>query len=142
MLLICCICVNLLFQFAYFAQADSLEQLVGKRLELSAEVAKAKWNRGDPIEDPAREKQLLDRVALLAEEFDVPGELAREFFRQQIEDSKKLQRQLFERWRAQRAPPWKNARSLPDLRRELDALTPRILERLHNVYKSGAPAQG
>lgn len=141
MMLICFICVNLLLNFAYFSQADSLEQLVGKRLELSVEVAKVKWNTGAPIEDLAREGQLLDRVAVLAEEFHVPPELAREFFRQQIEDSKAVQRELFERWRAERAPPWKDARPLPELRQELDALTPLILERLHKVYKSGLRAQ-
>src|SRR5262249_8626496 len=61
------------------AAVDELLDLMGQRLALMPEVARAKWNRGLHMEDAVREHAFLKRI--LAEKTALDPEVARRFFR-------------------------------------------------------------
>ncbi|MGY6024315.1 chorismate mutase [Streptomyces spinosirectus] len=86
--------------------------LAADRLATADLVAAAKWGTDSPIDDPAREQQVLDTVAAQAQEIGADPDEARRVFRDQIEANKLVQRGLFAEWGAHpdRAPTTK-----PDL---------------------------
>ncbi|MBE8477684.1 gamma subclass chorismate mutase AroQ [Streptomyces justiciae] len=63
-------------------------------------MAAAKWGTDSPIDDPAREQQVLDTVAAQAERIGADPDEIRAVFRDQIEANKTVQRGLFRRWAA------------------------------------------
>ncbi|MFG2227545.1 chorismate mutase [Streptomyces sp. NPDC048644] len=63
-------------------------------------VAAAKWGTGGPIDDPAREQQVLDAVAAQARQLGADPAATKRIFRDQIEASKVVQRELHRRWTA------------------------------------------
>ena len=82
---------------------DSLQPLVraaAERLQVADRVAAAKWLSGQPIDDPVRERQVLDSVARRAQAMGIDPAAAQRIFRDQIEASKLVQRSLHERWSA------------------------------------------
>lgn len=116
-------------------RADRLVRLVERRLELSVEVARSKWNSGRPIDDPQRERELLDRLVAVRP----PGldeERVRAFFGAQIEASKQVQRALHEQWRAADQPPFADAPDLARLRPELDQVSLDLLRSLAELPPS------
>ncbi|MEU1365204.1 chorismate mutase [Streptomyces sp. NPDC005803] len=82
---------------------DRLHPLVDlsvRRLATADVVAAAKWGTGGPVDDPAREQQVLESVARQARAAGAdPGETVR-VFREQIEANKQVQRALHDRWKA------------------------------------------
>lgn len=112
--------------------ADRLLHLVQLRLELSADVARAKWNTGRAIDDPVRERELLDRM-VAARPPGVPKERVREFFRAQIEASKQVQRELHEQWRAAGQQSFGEGPDLAQLRPELDQVSLDLLRTLEEL---------
>lgn len=104
-------------------QADAIRllDLLGKRLALMHEVARWKWTAHQPIADPARERELLDRVAQLGQARGLEPDFVRRFFAAQIEAGKLIQRDDFERWRAE-PPTAQPGRGLSSVRRDIDAL--------------------
>lgn len=114
-----------------------LLDIMNTRLAVAADVAKAKWNSGAPIEDPLREAQILDRVALDAPRHGLAPATAREFFRAQIEAGKMVQHELHRRWKTADQPPFENPPDLArDIRPRLDQLAPALLAAL----KAAQPA--
>lgn len=80
---------------------ESLQPLVraaADRLQVADRVAAAKWLSGQPIDDPVRERQVLDSVARRAQAMGIDPASATRIFRDQIEASKLVQRALHERW--------------------------------------------
>ncbi|MBL1096794.1 chorismate mutase [Streptomyces coffeae] len=77
-----------------------LAGLSAERLLIADEVAAAKWGTDSPIDDPAREKQVLDAVARQATELGADPAGTVRIFRDQIEASKLVQRGLYRRWDA------------------------------------------
>ncbi|MGW3136289.1 chorismate mutase [Streptomyces sp. NPDC001139] len=86
--------------------------LAADRLATADLVAAAKWGTDSPIDDPAREQQVLDTVAAQAQQIGADPDETRRVFRDQIEANKLVQRALFAEWTAHpdRAPTTK-----PDL---------------------------
>ncbi|MCL6668849.1 chorismate mutase [Streptomyces panaciradicis] len=86
--------------------------LAADRLATADLVAAAKWGTDSPIDDPAREQQVLDTVAAQAQQIGADPDEMRRVFRDQIEANKLVQRALFAEWTAHpdRAPTTK-----PDL---------------------------
>ncbi|WP_225101335.1 chorismate mutase [Streptomyces sp. CoH27] len=86
--------------------------LAADRLATADLVAAAKWGTDSPIDDPAREQQVLDSVAAQAQRIGADPDEVRRIFRDQIEANKVVQRALFARWTAhpEQAPTTK-----PDL---------------------------
>jgi chorismate mutase len=79
---------------------DGLLGLIRTRLELMHDVARYKWAAKAPIEDPARERALLDDVAERGRALGLDPAAARSFFAAQIEAAKLVQRADFARWEA------------------------------------------
>jgi len=108
-----------------------LLSLQKSRLDVAAPVARSKWNSGAPIDDPARERIILDDVASRARSMGLDEQWTRRFFQDQFDAGKVVQRDLHRQWRQEQRPPFSNP---PDLAREvrpvLDRLTPEILRAL------------
>ena len=116
------------------AETTAVDQLLGlirERLEVSPAVARAKWNTNAPIEDPSREKAIIDGVARRAAEYGLDAAIAGSFFRGQIEASKTVQNRLHTEWRASKQLPFSEVADLEqDIRPVLDRLTPMMLRAL------------
>jgi chorismate mutase-like protein len=115
---------------------QELSKLIGARLSIMQEVAKYKWNKNAPIEDPDREQKLLDSVGKQAQAGGLQPEWAQHFFRLQIEAAKLAQYQLFQDWRRTQHPAFSDAPDLATVvRPRLDALTPLLLKSLKSHWK-------
>ncbi|WP_235882285.1 gamma subclass chorismate mutase AroQ [Streptomyces apricus] len=104
-----------------------LTDLVIERLQVSDDVAASKYGTDSPIEDPAREEQVLEQVRTQAVATGVDPDAAVAFFRDQITASKVVQKGLFARWSAH---PQEAPTTRPDLgliRERLDRLTTALL---------------
>jgi chorismate mutase len=117
------------------AALKQLLVLIDQRLAVAPLVAKAKWNSGAPIDDPAREKLILDAVSAQAMEAGIDVKFAREFFQAQFDAGKLIQQHLHEQWRLAGQPHFTDAPDLGrDVRPVLDRLGPQILTTLRTVY--------
>ena len=65
----------------HLSGGNMLSGLIEERLSLMTDVARAKWNSGSAIEDPIREQQLLDGVAVKAQMAGISAEWAQHFVR-------------------------------------------------------------
>jgi chorismate mutase-like protein len=111
--------------------AVQLAALIDERLAIVTEVARAKWNTQAAIEDPVRERALLQSMRERAVALGVPVATVDAFFGAQIEAAKMLQRELFARWRQQRQPRFIGTADLGrDIRPEIDRVTIRMLQEL------------
>ena len=119
------------FTAADTATIDRLLGLIRERLDVAPEVARTKWNTKAPIEDLAREKQIIDEVAKGATEYGLDPKVAGTFFTGQIEASKIVQKALHAEWTARRQPPFAKVADLgKDIRPVLDRLTPAMMQAL------------
>lgn len=108
-----------------------LADLAVERIQLSDKVAAAKFGTPQPIDDPAREQQVLDAVTKTSPGMGVDPAEASRFFRDQIEASKVVQRGLYAEWTAH---PQQRPTDRPNLGTEvrpaLDRITTEILAQL------------
>ncbi|MFD4632415.1 chorismate mutase [Streptomyces sp. NPDC058284] len=95
-----------------YAQLRPLAALSARRLATADLVAAAKYGTDSPIDDPARERQVLEAVARQAAEAGADPAATVRIFRDQIEANKVVQRGLFRRWDAD---PSKAPKERPDL---------------------------
>ncbi|SHM63451.1 gamma subclass chorismate mutase AroQ [Chryseobacterium polytrichastri] len=115
-------------------QNKVLLTLIDKRLQVAPLVAKSKWNTQKPIDDPVREKIILDSVEVKAEKMNIDTRLASAFFQAQFEAGKMEQRRLHKEWKSQNQGLFD---PVPDLATEvrpvLDNLTPQLLIELKKL---------
>jgi chorismate mutase len=112
-------------------EVDRLLALMQERLRIAEGVARNKWSSGAPIEDPARESEIVEQVGGEAPRYGIDPAIARDFFRAQIEASKIVQRARFEEWRRGNQPRFSQVPDLgTEIRPALDALTPQLLAAL------------
>ncbi|WP_393053383.1 gamma subclass chorismate mutase AroQ [Streptomyces sp. LN549] len=83
-----------------FDRLHLLAELSARRLATAALVVAAKWGTGSPVEDPDREREVLDAVARQARGAGGEPEEAVRIFREQIEANKRVQRAMRSRWDA------------------------------------------
>jgi len=108
--------------------AELLLKLIDKRLKVSPLVAKSKWNTKAPIDDPVREKVILDSVKIKVQKMGIDENLAVQFFQAQFEAGKIVQRQLHSRWQIQNQASFNPVPNLAtEVRPVLDRLTPLLL---------------
>jgi len=113
------------------AKVDRLLELISERLNIAPEVARIKWNTKAPIEDLAREKQIIDGVVARAGEYSLDSRVLEAFFTAQIEASKIIQNSLHAEWMARGQPPFAKVADLSkDIRPALDQLTPAMMQAL------------
>ncbi|MFN8612659.1 MAG: chorismate mutase [Vulcanimicrobiota bacterium] len=102
---------------------ERLLDLMARRLALAPTVAEVKWNNHLPIEDVAREEQLLQAVP----------EQERPFLQAQFEASKQIQQQCRDNWVGQHSGMFASAPSLAEIRVQLDRLTSDMLRALEEA---------
>lgn len=119
----------------------SLTELFAERLLLADKVAAAKYGTESPIDDPVRERQILDDVAARAAGLGLDPDSVTAVFRDQIEANKLVQRGLYARWDAH---PDERPTERPDLAKEvrpaLDLITTRLLAALQKTVPVRADA--
>ncbi|KUL58582.1 chorismate mutase [Streptomyces sp. NRRL S-1521] len=99
-----------------------LAGLSAQRLATADLVAAAKYGAGGPIDDPAREKVVLDTVARQAREAGADPAATVRIFRDQIEASKLVQRELFRRWDADPGQAPDERPDLAEVREEINRI--------------------
>jgi len=120
-----------------------LVQLIDARLALMPDVARYKWNAKAAIEDLPREQEVLVTLGREAAALGLPPDNTERFLRAQIEASKQMQRELFERWQAQGLGRFAQVPDLAhDIRPQLDALTSRLLRALATYEQSRGASPG
>ncbi|MGW5735213.1 MULTISPECIES: gamma subclass chorismate mutase AroQ [Streptomyces] len=99
-----------------------LADLAAQRLATADLVAAAKYGTDSPIDDPARERQVLDDVARQARELGADPEATVRIFRDQVEANKVVQRELHRRWDADpaQAPDPDQRPDLAEVRQEIN----------------------
>jgi chorismate mutase len=111
------------------AQLDALVELVVERLSLARDVAAAKYGSGDPIDDPIREQQVLRSAGCALNVTSVSRRTGMQFFQDQIEASKVVQRGLYHRWyRHPEEIPATSPDLAAEVRPKLDRITAQIIQ--------------
>ncbi|NEB02927.1 chorismate mutase [Streptomyces sp. SID13726] len=113
----------------------TVADLSAERLATADLVAAAKWGTDSPIDDPAREQQVLDAVAAQAEQIGADPAEIRVIFRDQIEANKVVQRGLFQRWTAH---PDEAPTTKPDLnvvRQKINRITGALVQSLADTSR-------
>jgi len=70
---------------------DQIVRLLGRRAALALEIGDCKTRQGRAARDPARENQVLDRLASLAEGAPLPPEAFREIYAAIIRACREIQ---------------------------------------------------
>ncbi|MFF6780034.1 chorismate mutase [Streptomyces sp. NPDC012510] len=110
-----------------------LTNLFAERLLVADKVAAAKYGTTAPIDDPVREKAILDDVAARAVGLGLDPDEVTAVFRDQIEANKLVQRGLYARWDAH---PEERPVERPDLVTEVRPVLDRITTRLLNALQA------
>ena len=117
----------------------SLTDLFAQRLLLADKVAAAKYGTDTPIDDPAREEQILTDVRARAAGLGLDPDGVAAVFWDQIEANKLVQRGLHARWNAN---PGERPTERPDLAKEvrpaLDRITTGLLAALRETERARA----
>jgi chorismate mutase len=112
-----------------------LAALAAHRIMTGDEVASPKFGSTSPIDDLVREQAVLRAAAADSASLAVNPTEAAQFFRDQIEASKVVQRGLYQRWSAH---PEQRPVGRPDLgkqvRPELDQLTTALMKQLQATH--------
>ena len=114
---------------------DGLLTLIDQRLDVAVKVAQTKWNSGAPINDPARERQILDNLTASLTTSDAQDKaFMRRFFQAQFDAGKIIQVALHAQWKQEEHARFANPPDLArDIRPELDRLTPLLIDALNQV---------
>ncbi|MFG2290964.1 gamma subclass chorismate mutase AroQ [Streptomyces sp. NPDC048595] len=103
-----------------YGRLRPLAALSAERLAAGDLVAAAKWGTGAPIDDPVRERQVLDAVAAQARQLGADPAATVRIFRDQIEASKVLQRGLHRLWDADPSRAPDERPDLDEVRKEIN----------------------
>ncbi|MFE7843379.1 chorismate mutase [Streptomyces sp. NPDC057474] len=112
-----------------------LTDLFAERLLVADKVAAAKYGTATPIDDPVREKAILDDVAARAVGLGLDPDAVTAVFRDQIEANKLVQRGLYARWDAH---PEERPTERPDLVKEVRPVLDRITTQLLGALQETA----
>jgi len=123
---------------------DKLQPLVetsARRLALAEQVALAKWDSGTPVEDAAREAQVIASATKAAESRNLDAAWVSNFFRAQIEANKLVQYSLLAEWRRLGQAPDHRPISLAKvIRPELDQVEATLIGELAEAAEIRASA--
>jgi chorismate mutase-like protein len=114
------------------AHLDRLLRLMQQRLTLMHEVARWKWNAGQPITEPQRERELQHSVVERGRGKGLDPELVRPFFAAQLEAARLVQQADFDRWQANKQP-FADTTSLVALRQRIDDLNRELIHALAEI---------
>ncbi|RWS25192.1 hypothetical protein B4U80_13115 [Leptotrombidium deliense] len=105
-----------------------LNDLITRRLLLSYYVAAYKQRYHLPIEDRARESQILDAMAAKASTYGLGNVWSKNFFQDQIDASKYVQNGLINDWKVNGQNPYPKY-DLDTTRKMIDTLNTQIIEK-------------
>jgi chorismate mutase len=112
------------------ADIDHLLDAMERRLALMHDVARCKWNAGQPVLDAQRERELLEKVVERGQAKGIDPDLVRRFFAAQMEAARSIQQADFDRWSAEKQQPFVEATSLGELRTQIDRLNVQVIDAL------------
>jgi chorismate mutase len=116
---------------------DRLQPLVetsARRLAIAEQVALAKWDSGTPVEDTARETQVIASATKAGESRGVDEAVVSNFFRSQIEANKLVQYSLLAEWRrVGKAPDHAPVDLAGTIRPELERLGTELIAELTEI---------
>src|SRR5215472_13953996 len=112
------------------ATLDRLLGLMQQRLTLMHEVARWKWNAGQPVTDAERERELLHSVVERGRGEGLDPDVVRSFFATQTEAARLVQQADFDRWKANQQKPFADTKSLAVLRQRIDQLNSELIHAL------------
>jgi chorismate mutase-like protein len=115
------------------ADLDRLLRLMERRLALMHDVARWKWNAGQPITDTQRERALIQSVVERGRGKGLEPDLVRTFFTAQMEAARLVQQADFDRWKAKQQKPSADPTSLAVLREQIDELNRELIDVLAEV---------
>jgi chorismate mutase-like protein len=125
------------------ADLDRLLRLMKQRLTLMHEVARWKWNAGQPITDPEREGQFLLSVIERGRGKRLDAAVVCRFFTAQMEAARLAKQADFDRWKANQQEPFADTKSLAVLRQRIDHLNGELIDALAELrsWLSGQAVQ-
>jgi chorismate mutase len=112
---------------------DRLLHLMEKRLALMHEVARWKWNAGQPIADLKREREVLRSAVERGRVKELDPDLVRSFFAAQLEAARLVQQSDFERWNAIKQEPFADTTTLAVLRQRIDEVNRELIDALAEI---------
>jgi chorismate mutase-like protein len=115
------------------ATLDRLLGLMQQRLTLMHEVARWKWNAGQPVRDAEREREVLHSVVEGGRGKGLEPDLVRSFFAAQMEAARLVQQADFDRWKAKNQKPSADTKNLAVLRQRIDQLNSELINALAEV---------
>lgn len=115
------------------ANLDQLLRLMGQRLELMHDVARWKWNAGQSITDPQRERELLQSAVERGRDKGLDPELVHSFFAAQMEAARLVQQADFDRWKANQQEKFVDTTSLTAVRQKIDDLNRQLIDALTEI---------
>ena len=112
-----------------------------QRLALAREVALAKWDNGAPVEDLARERQVVRAAIAAGREKGLSAEFVNRFFSAQIEATKLIQYALLTKWSGQgKAPRHPRINLAQRVRPQIDRIQAVLISALVNRTNSRSRA--
>lgn len=114
-------------------QLQPLMETSAQRLAIAEEVALAKWDSGAPVEDAAREAQVIASAVKAGERRGLDQASVSNFFRAQIEANKLVQYTLLASWRRLGKAPDHSPVNLATIRSGLDQLETELITELANT---------
>jgi chorismate mutase len=125
------------------ATLDRLLRFMEQRLALMHDVARWKWNAGQPITDPQRERELLQSIVERGRGKGLDPDLVRPFFAAQMEAARLVQQADLDRWKANKQEPFADTATLVVLRQRIDDLNRELIDALAELrpWLSGQTVQ-
>ena len=114
----------------------SLVSLAAQRVMTADTVAAAKWGTNQPIDDPAREKAVMDGVLAQAAKASMNQDIVRRIFEGQMTANKTVQQALYSRWTAS---PALRPTHRPDLATQVRPVLDRIDAQLLDAIGQAEP---
>ncbi|MFF4740876.1 chorismate mutase [Streptomyces sp. NPDC001262] len=108
----------------------TLVELSAQRLATADVVAAAKWGTGSPTDDPVREKQVLDWVAVQAGQLGSDPVAAQRVFQDQMDANKIVQTGLNDQWKADPSTVPAHRASLNEVREEINRINGALVKAL------------
>ncbi len=108
----------------------TMTDIAAQRVQLADTVAAAKWGTDSPINDPVREKAVLDAVAAKSAQLGIDPKAAQAGFTDQIEANKAVQYGLYSRWSAHPDQAPTTRPDLSQVRPTLDRITDQLFAEL------------
>ncbi len=122
---------------------DQLLLLIQKRLVIMHEVARTKWNQNLPIEDKAREQQILTDLVEKAHQYGLEEKWIAKFFQAQMDAAKEIQKNDFSLWREQNLQKFEAVLSLKDgLRSYIDRINQEMIDLLSKIHERKGSIEG